>query len=165
MRTKYKPVDKRKRPVPVTMPNMRRERYQPIPEPVVPELPHHPPRWQDYPYSAKVTPERLEIIMKGIEPGFLSEEEKSLLIWVVSQNEAAIAFDDSERGTFKPEFFPDYTMDVVPHTPWQERPITIPEAIKDEVEDLLKKQMESGNLEPSYSSYRSSLFVIQKPKG
>ncbi|KAF8314108.1 hypothetical protein DL93DRAFT_2039554, partial [Clavulina sp. PMI_390] len=161
----YKPKELRMRPVPVSAPSMPREPYKPIPEPDVPDMPHHPPNWRNYPYSERLTRERVAVIMDGIEPDFLSDDETSLLMWVVSQNESAIAFEDSERGTFKPEYFPDYTMEVVPHTPWQERTIPIPLAIRGEVEELLKKQIESGNLEPTYSSYRSSLFVVKKPKG
>ena len=96
---------------------------------------------------------------------FLSSEEADLLFWVVSQNEEAIAFDDSERGTYKREYFPDYVMEVVEHEPWRLPPIRIPESIREEVTQMLQNQLDNGNLEPSTASYRSRIFTVQKPNG
>ncbi|KAF8297805.1 hypothetical protein DL93DRAFT_2037324, partial [Clavulina sp. PMI_390] len=161
----YKPVAKRKRPVAVSLPPMIRAPYQPLPEPLIPELPHHPPDWTKFPYTERLTAERIEKIVSNVEPNFLSHDELSLLIWVVGQNEQAIAWDDDERGTFKSEYFPDYVMETVEHVPWQEAPIRIPLAIKDETIDLLRKQVANGNLEPAQASYRVRVFVVLKPKG
>lgn len=107
----------------------------------------------------------MELIVAGIQPGFLSEDEISLLMWVLRQNENAIAFDDSERGCFKQKYFPDYIIETVPHIPWAIRPLRVPESVKEEMNDMLRDQKESGNLETSESSYRSRMFVVQKPKG
>ncbi|KAF8304851.1 hypothetical protein DL93DRAFT_2033518, partial [Clavulina sp. PMI_390] len=161
----YKPVSKRKRPIAVTLPHLRREPYKPIPEPIIPKLPHHPPNWKEFAYTKKLTPERVKQLVDSVTPGFLSEEELSLLIWVVGQNEDALAWDDSERGTFKPQYFPDYIMETVEHVPWQEAPIRIPEAIKEETIDMLRQQIANGNLEPAQASYRARVFVVLKPKG
>lgn len=162
---KYKPVDKRKVPIAVSMPAMTREPYKPLPEPEIKLLPHHPPNWRSEKYSKKLTKERMDIIFDNIQPNFLSDEEIDLLIWVLRENEDAISFEDSERGCFKPEYFPDYVMETVPHEPWREAPIRIPKAVKSEMTDMLRKQVESGNLEPAHASYRSRVFVVQKPKG
>jgi hypothetical protein len=165
MGAKYKPVDKKKKPVPISMPPLKRLPYKPIPPPPLPPFPTHPPRIEDFEPTERLTRDRVSAILKNVDEDFLSEEELSLLFWVLAQNEQAIAFDDSERGTYKTEYFPDYIMETITHTPWQLPPIRIPESIKDEMRDMLKKQMESGNLELSHSSYRSRVFVVQKPKG
>ncbi|KAF8296982.1 hypothetical protein DL93DRAFT_2068260, partial [Clavulina sp. PMI_390] len=162
---KYKPVAVKKRPVPVSLPYRRREPYKPLPEPVLPEFPIHPPHYSQFQYTEKLTKERMSGIKDNIQVGILTEDEVSLLFWVLAQNEDALAFDDSERGTFKEEYFPDYIIETVPHEPWQESPIPIAAGLKDEVRSMLRKQVEAGTLEHADSSYRSRIFVVQKPKG
>jgi Integrase zinc binding domain/Integrase core domain/RNase H-like domain found in reverse transcriptase len=162
---KYKPVAAKKNPVPVSVPVMKREPYKPIPIPVLPELPTHPPPWEEFQYTEKLTKERVEAIINTVPPGFLRKEELDLLVWVVGQNEHVIAYEDSERGRFKSEYFPDYVMETVPHVPWRLPPIRIADAIKDEVRNMVRKQIESGNLEPSTSSYRSRIFTVLKKNG
>jgi hypothetical protein len=163
MKAKYKPVDLRKRPVPVSMPSMKRRPYKTIPVPKLPQFPTHPPK--QFIYTQRLTKERVDKIISNIQTGFLSEDETRLLLWVLAQNEQAIAFEDSECGRFKEIYFPDYTMETVPHEPWQLAPIRIAESIKEEVSRLIQNQIESGNLEPSTSSYRSRMFTVKKPKG
>jgi hypothetical protein len=165
MKGKYKPVAKKKNPVPVSVPIMKRQPYKPMPQPITPKLPIHPPLPHDFPYTRRLTQERVEIIVNNIPKGFLSDDEIGLLLWVIGQNEIAIAFDDSERGTYKREYFPDYVMETVPHVPWRLPPIRIPDAIVDEITAMLENQIANGNLEESTSSYRSRVFAVQKPKG
>lgn len=162
---KYKPVHLKKNPIPVSVPSRLREPYKAIPIPILPEFPTRPPPIDHYPYSQRITKERLDVILNNIPHNFLSPEEIALLVWVLSQNEEAIAFADHERGTFKKEYFPDYIMEVVDHVPWSLDPIRIPESIKDEVIHMLQNQLDNGNLEPSTASYRSRIFTVQKPHG
>ena len=165
MKAKYKPVELRKRPVPVSVPLMKRQPYKTIPVPKLPRLPTHPPKREQFVYTKRLSKERVDKIANNIEPGFLSEDEIGLLLWVLAQNEKAIAFEDDECGRFKEKYFPDYVMETVPHEPWQLPPIRIAESIKEEVNRLLQNQIDSGKLEPSMSSYRSRMFTVKKPKG
>ena len=162
---KYKPVELRKRPVPVSVPLMKRQPYKPIPVPKLPAFPTHPPKREQFVYTKRLTKERVDKIVSNIEEDFLSEDEIGLLLWVLAQNEQAIAFEDTECGRFKEKYFPDYMMETVPHEPWQLPPIRIAESIKEEVNRLLQNQIDSGRLEPSMSSYRSRMFTVKKPKG
>lgn len=162
---KYKPVAKKKNPVPISVPLMKREPYKPIPIPILPKFPTHPPSIKKFPYTKRITKERLEVLLRNIPPGFLSKAELALLLWVVSKNEEAIAFEDNERGTYKRKYFPDYVMETIPHLPWRLPPIRIAESIKDEVIQMLQNQMDNGNLETSTASYRSRIFTVQKPHG
>ena len=166
-KTRYKPVATRKVPIPVSVPAADTERaeYKPLPKAKVPNLPTHPPSLESFNHTKKLTPERVEMIMNNIPQGFLSDSERDLLLWVVAENEAALAFEDSERGTFKEQYFPPYIMETVPHKPWQEPPIRMPYALETSMGELLREQKKSGNLEESRSSYRSRIFVVQKPSG
>ena len=164
---KYKPVAKKKLPVPVSVPNRIPETtsYTPIPIPKTAPLPTHPPPKEQFKYTSRITPERLETILNNIPREFLKPQELDLFIYILGRNEQAISFTDDERGQFKKEYFPDYVMETVPHVPWRLPPIPIPKAVKPEMIEMLKSQVKAGTLEPSRSSYRSRVFVVAKPKG
>jgi hypothetical protein len=165
MKSKYTPVHLKKRPVPVSVPLLKREPYRNIPLPEAPQIPTHPPPIKEFAYTEKLSAPRVQTILDNMDRKFLSCEEQDLLFWVLTQNEEAIAFEDSDCGRFKKKYFPDYIMETVPHTPWQLSPIRIHDAIKEEVTHMLKEQLNSGNVSYSTSSYRSRMFVVIKPKG
>lgn len=77
----------------------------------------------------------------------------------------ALAFEDSERGTFSDKYFPDYEIPVIEHVPWVQDPIRIPKAIEDTVRQMLLDQKAAGKYEYSTASYRSRIFAVGKPKG
>ena len=62
---------------------------------------------------------------------------------IADQNEA-FAWDDSEKGTFKEEFFPPVEMAVKEHTPWVLKNIPIPPGIYDEVCKMIKVKIDAG---------------------
>jgi hypothetical protein len=63
-----------------------------------------------------------------------------------------------ERGFFSREYFPDYEIPIIEHTPWQDPPIRIPKAIEAEVRRLLEQQIAAGKFEPCTASYRCTGF-------
>ena len=77
----------------------------------------------------------------------------------------AFAWDDSERGHFREDFFSPIEIPVVPHTPWVLRNIPIPPGIYDEVCAVIKRKIDAGVFEPSNSSYRSRWFCVLKKDG
>jgi len=58
----------------------------------------------------------------------LTKSEAKLLIHVVMQYEKAVAFTDLERGTFSQEYYPDYVIRTIPHTPWLWKLIRLPQS-------------------------------------
>jgi hypothetical protein len=166
---RYKPVSKRKTPVPVTVPQMTDEMkhrgYKPIELPPLDPLPINPPSLSEFIYTERITEERLNLMLSNIPEGFLSETERDLIVYIVGKYQEAISFTDMERGRFKQKYYPDYIMETVPHTPWRIHPGKIPESIRPQVIQLLRDQVKAGNLEPSISSYRSKIFAIVKPSG
>ncbi|KAF7344735.1 DNA/RNA polymerase [Mycena venus] len=59
------------------------------------------------------------------------------------QNEA-FAWQDSERGSFRTDFFPPVDIPVMPHTPWVQRNIPIPPGIYDQVCKLIRTKIDAG---------------------
>jgi hypothetical protein len=96
---------------------------------------------------------------------FLWPEEVKLFKHILKLNEGAIAFDETEKGRFRDDYFSPYIIPVIEHEPWAERNIPIPEGIKNEVIELIKAKIASGVYEPSQASYRSRWFCIKKPNG
>ena len=164
---KYKPVAKKKLPIPMSVPDRTPEiaTYRPIRLPHLKPLPTRPPPKSQFHYTDQLTPERVEVILNNIPQDFLQPQELDLIVYILGQNEKAISFTDDERGQFKTEYFPDYVMETVPHIPWHLPPIPIPKAVKPDLIEMLKSQVKAGTLEPSRSSYRSRVFVVVKPKG
>ncbi|KXN91781.1 hypothetical protein AN958_12252 [Leucoagaricus sp. SymC.cos] len=82
------------------------------------ELLVHPP---DYTPRGRYTWGQLELMDQAHDLNFLWPEERKLMHHLISMQNEAFAWDDSERGRFKEEFFPPIEIPMVPHTPWVER--------------------------------------------
>jgi hypothetical protein len=100
-----------------------------------------------------------------VDRTFLTEEELKLACEVVVNNEAAIAWDDSERGTFRQDYFEPITIPTVEHEPWTQKPIPIPPGLQQQVIQFIKSKIQRGVYEPSSSSYRSRWFCVPKKDG
>ena len=66
---------------------------------------------------------------------------------------------------FSNEYFPDYEIPVIEHVPWVQMPIRIHKSIEDTMRQMLLDQKAAGKYEYSTTSYRSRIFVVEKPKG
>ncbi|MBW0575742.1 hypothetical protein O181_115457 [Austropuccinia psidii MF-1] len=75
-----------------------------------------------------ITHERLQAVNFG-PPGWLSNEEINLLRNVITLREKEIAFCKEERGLLKHSYGKPYKIPVIPHEPWQKKPIPIPKTI------------------------------------
>ncbi|KDR65141.1 hypothetical protein GALMADRAFT_82220, partial [Galerina marginata CBS 339.88] len=69
---------------------------------------------------------------------------------MMNQNEA-FAWEDSERGTFREDFFPPVVIPTVEHTPWVYKNIPIPPGLYDEVCRIIKSKRDSGVYQASNS--------------
>ena len=125
-------------------------------------LPFTVPALTDFVPTERITQERLEIMLKTIPKDFLLPREIDLLVFILRNHEKSIAFKDAERGTFSREYFPDYEIPVIEHTPWVQVPIRIPKAIEGTVRDMLIEQKNAGKYEYSTTSYRSRIIMVAK---
>ncbi|KDQ50926.1 hypothetical protein JAAARDRAFT_86906, partial [Jaapia argillacea MUCL 33604] len=129
----YKPVHRKVRPVPTYMPNLSAQVFKPVKLPELPPLLFHPPPLSEFKPTDRLTRDRLDLMLKTIPEGFLRPQEIDLLIYVLDNRQAALAFTDEERGFFSSEYFPDYEMPTIEHIPWQLPPICMPKAMEDPV--------------------------------
>ncbi len=96
---------------------------------------------------------------------FLWPEEEKLFKHVLVLNEQTLPYEEKDYETFSQEYFSDYIMPVVPHTPWEFKNTPIPPGIRQKVIEFLKSKNNAGVYEASQSSYHSRWFCILKKIG
>lgn len=161
--TAYKRVDRKVRPVPGIFPEDAKVIRQ-IPEDPLLTLPPLSPNPPDFQPTVKMTYDRIKAFNLDADD-FLWPEEVKLFQHIILLNERVFAFHQSERGTFREDYFSPYIYPVIPHVPWVHRNIPIPPGIRDKVISLLKEKIDAGVYEPSQSSYRSKWFCTVKKDG
>ena len=128
----------------------------------MPKLLPNPP---DFIPTDRYTQERKDQFDKKHGGDFLLPEERKLLHHFMMQQSYGFAWDDTERGSFREDFFPPINIPVVPHRPWVLKNIPIPPGLYPEVCRIIKTKLEAGVYEPSNSSYRSRWFCVLKKDG
>jgi integrase-like protein/reverse transcriptase-like protein len=160
---KYKPVALKVRPIIGELPEKFRIVRKIIGDPLehLPVLNPNPPPFTP---CGRYTQERKEIFDKN-NAGFLLPAERELLHHFMMLHQDAFAWNDTERGHFREDFFPPIDIPVVPHTPWVQKNIRIPPGLYDEVCKVIQRKIDAGVFEPSNSSYRSRWFCVVKKDG
>jgi hypothetical protein len=150
---KYKPVALKVRPVFQDQPEEFRIERNIVGDPLegMRPLEYFPP---DFKPVGRYTQERKEMVDEMHNDDFLLPEEMKLVHHMLMIHEDAVAWNDSERGTFKEEFFPPVRMPVKPdHKVWVERNIPIPPGQLEEVCKVLRASIDANIYEPSNSAY------------
>ena len=161
---KYKPVALKVKPVYTELPDQYRIKREIKGDPLegMPSLNPKPPEFVP---TGRYSKERMQDFDKVHKGEFLWPEERKLVHHLMMEQNQAFAWDDSERGRFKTEFFPPVVMPTIEHKPWVYRNIPIPTGIYDEVCKIVQKKIEAGVYEPSNASYRSRWFTVAKKDG
>ena len=161
---KYKPVALKVKPVVQELPAEFRIRREIIGDPLaeMPELSPNPP---DFVETGRYTAERKEKMDKAHGGDFLLSEERKLMHHFMMLHSYGFAWDDTERGKFREDFFPPIDIPVIPHKPWVLKNIPIPPGLYPEICRIIKVKLEAGVYEPSNSSYRSRWFCVVKKDG
>lgn len=162
--TKYKTVANKVRPVLQELPDKFRIVRNITGDPLK-GMPVLNPRPPDFVPTGRYTQERKEIIDAAHPEGFLLPEERKLVHHFMMEHNQAFAWEVSERGQFKEEFFAPIEFPVIEHTPWVERNIPIPPGKFDEICQIIKDKIAANVYEPSNSSYRSRWFCVVKKDG
>jgi RNase H-like domain found in reverse transcriptase len=162
-RKRYKPVVLKVRPILGELPEKFRIVRNIIGDPLekLPTLNPNPPSFEP---RGRYTQERKDLFDKA-NPGFLLPAERDLMHHFMSLHQDGFAWNDTERGHFREDFFPPVEIPVVPHKPWVQKNIPIPPGIYDEVCKVIQRKIDAGVFEPSNSSYRSRWFCVVKKDG
>lgn len=159
---KYKPVRLKTRPIKTQLPSQFRIVRHPMPDALanMPTIDYA--NIPDFVPTGRYSAERMRDTDALHGGDFLLSEERRALHHFMTLHQDAFAWDDSERGRFKEEFFPPIEIPVVPHTPWVERNIPIPPSIYDDICEIIRKKIAAGVYEPSNATYRSKWFPVAK---
>jgi hypothetical protein len=128
----------------------------------MPELNPHPPEFEP---TGRYTQARKDDMDKVHEGDFLWPEERKLVHHLIMEQNEAFAWDDTERGRFREDFFPPIVVPTIEHTPWVYRNIPIPAGLYDDICKMVQKKIGAGVYEPSNASYRSGWFTVAKKDG
>jgi len=128
----------------------------------MPKLPEHPPEFEP---RGHYTLERKEKLDMAHKEGFLWLEERKLMHWLIEEQNEAFAWDDTERGKFKEEYFSPVKILMVTQILWVEKPFRIPPAIHEEVYKMIKRKIDAEVYELSNSFYWSRWFYVIKKDG
>ena len=161
---KYKPVALKTRPVIQELPAEFRIKREIIGDPLA-EMPKLSPNPPDFVPTGRYTEERKEKMDEVHGGDFLLSEEKKLMHHFMMEQNLGFAWDDTERGRFREDFFPPVDIPVVPHKPWVLKNIPIPPGLYPKVCEVIKTKIDAGVYEPSNSSYRSRWFCVLKKDG
>ena len=161
---KYKPVALKVRPVETELPSWFRITCNIKGDPLqgMPKISAHPPVFTP---TGRYTLERKQVIDAARPGDFLLPEECALMHHFMSIQNAGFAWEDSERGHFREDFFPPIEIPTIPHKPWADRNIPIPPGIYAEICRIIKLKLDAGVYEPSNSSYRTRWFPVAKKDG
>src|SRR6202789_3850754 len=161
---KYKPVALKTRPVVQELPAEFRIKREFLGDPLadMPKLSPNPP---DFVPTGRYTQERKDQFDQVHKGDFLLPEEKKLMHHFMMLQSHGFAWEDSERGRFREDFFLPIDIPVVPHKPWVLKNIPIPPGLYPEICRIIKVKLDAGVYEPSNSSYRSRWFCVLKKDG
>ncbi|KAF9537434.1 hypothetical protein CPC08DRAFT_607998, partial [Agrocybe pediades] len=128
----------------------------------LPSLSPNPPPFTP---SGRYTEERMKLFDAAHQSGFLWPAERNLVHHFMTLHQDGFAWNDTERGHFREDFFPPVEIPVIPHKPWIVKNRPIPPGIYDEVCKVLQKKLDAGVLQGSCASYRGGWFTVVKKDG
>jgi hypothetical protein len=156
----YKKVSNKVKPVATTMPSHAHIIHR-FPEDPLLSLPHVSPTPPEFTSGTRLTQEHMTTL--GVfSNDFLWPEEQKLIAHILMNNETALAWDESEKGRFRDDYFPPVIIPTIEHTPWAHRQPPILPGI---IIKLIQSKIASGVYEASNSSYQSRWFCVTKKSG
>ncbi|GBG92542.1 hypothetical protein CBR_g55877 [Chara braunii] len=100
------------------------------------------------------------------EPGFLSPQERTLMVETMKRRHCAYAFNDDERGRLDVHKIPMIRIHTVPHEPWNLKGARYPNPDEEKkVVDYLDGKMRTYVTDYSSGPYASPWFCFIKPNG
>ena len=105
------------------------------------------PKFSDIERGLRLTEERIKKLKVGSD---LSAEEHDVLLEVLFNCEAGIAFDFIEKGHFSDNVEPPYVIPTISHMPWQAKGFKVLKALEQEVVKIIKDRIDCRALERSF---------------
>ena len=160
LKKKYKPVALKVKPVYSDLPEKFRIKRDIKGNPLA-DMPALNPISPEFTPTGRYNEERREQFQE-LHQDFLTEEEMKLLHQLMMNQNGAFAWDESEKGRFREDFFPPVDIPVIEHKPWVLKNIPVPPGMYKELCEIVRDKIKTGVYEPSNSPYRSRWFAVAK---
>ena len=121
---------------------------------------HIIPKFSKIAHGDRLRPNRIKMMKIGTN---LWPNERELLMEVLYNREAAIAFDSSEKGRIHDDVEPPHVIPTIPHKPWQSPSFRIPAALHGVSAAIIRDRLACGTIERSFGPYRNTWFLVEKP--
>ena len=121
---------------------------------------HIIPKFSKIARGDRLRPNRIKMMKIGTN---LWPNERELLMEVLYNREAAIAFDSSEKGRIHDDVEPPHVIPTIPHKPWQSPSFRIPAALHGVSAAIIQDRLACGTIERSFGPYRNPWFLVEKP--
>ncbi|GBG67150.1 hypothetical protein CBR_g81575 [Chara braunii] len=156
---RYKTVDKKCRPVPVLV-TEDEEAYYERERGLIRRM-----QEQALKDPCRINDGNEEKLIVG-EPGFLSLQERALMVQLMKKRHRAYAFNDDQRGRLDVDKIPMIRIHTVPHEPWNLRGARYPNPDEEKmVVDYLDGKMRTHVAGYSSGPYACPWFCFIKPNG
>jgi hypothetical protein len=154
---KYKSVALKVKPLYTDLPKKFRIKRD-IKGDLLADMPELKPISPEFKPTGRYTQERMEQFTE-LHQDFLLPEEMKLLHQLMMNQERTFAWDATERGRFRTDFFPPVEMPVVEHKPWVLKNIPIPPGMYKSICETIREKIDAGVYEPSSSIWYKRLTV------
>ena len=117
------------------------------------------PKFSKLQKGTRLTPERLTKLRVGPN---LTVNERLMLVEMLFNREAAIAWTFEEMGLVTEAVAPPQEIRTIEHTAWQCKGFNIPKALNQQVIEMLKDRIQKGVYEYCHGPYRNPWFLVEK---
>jgi len=135
LKKKYKPVALKVKPVYSDLPEKFRIKRDIKGNPLA-DMPALNPISPEFTPTGRYNEERREQFQE-LHQDFLTEEEMKLLHQLMMNQNGAFAWDKSEKGRFREDFFPPVDIPVIEHKPWVLKNIPVPPGMYKELCEIV----------------------------
>ena len=118
------------------------------------------PKFSTIERGRQLTQARIRKLNIGEHP---TTNERDLLLQMLFNREAAIAFYSAERERFHDLIDPPQVIPTVPHKDWQAVSFRIPPALHKTSVRLIQNRLACGSIERLFGPYRNPWFLVEKP--
>lgn len=120
------------------------------------------PKFSNIPRGTRLTPERIETL--HISPR-LRPKEREMLIEMLYNREAALAWTMEEKGLISRDIEPPHVIRVRPHEPWVEPSYRLRRKLLEVEHEHITRREKAGLIEDCHGPYRNPCFFVPKKNG
>jgi hypothetical protein len=156
---KYKPIAKKVKPIGATLLEEFRIVRNIQGDPLA-DLPILSPFPINFSLTGCYNQASFDIIKKNHPHSFLTAEEQRFMHHFMMIHQDGFTWNETQKGSFRKDFFPLVCMPITEHIPWVLRNMPIPPGIYNAVLDIVHKKIAARVYKQPNLSYQSRWFTV-----